>query len=438
MFGATVTDDKPVGDLPEPAADQLAGEIRRRRRAAGLSQRELALRCGYTREYVSLAERPGGNIPSRELVRAVDNALDADGELLDLRSRAKFEQQSFREDVVAESSDNDRSDMPRRAFVLAGLTNGLFLQRGDAPGSVAEPLADQLQTVATVYRNAYSTVPAHQLYGAVHEHLNLVLSLRPGDQSPRVRKQLLTTTGEMAALAMPLLGLDLGRWSEAGQYLEIAFRAAREAENIDLETVVWACRAFHASYGTADLETGRDFADEAIATGRNGATATTRGWAAAVASERYADLGDSAASLQRLGLARTELDDVDARPWSGIGTFDGAKVLAYEGGNYGRLRRHQDAVRVLNIALDDLDSSMRRHRGTAFIDRAEAFAACGEVDAASADTRSALNLAMETQHSETIRRAKKLTRKMLSSGASIARQLWQEVLIAQAAMAMEG
>lgn len=434
-----MTDDKPVGDMSEPAAEQLAAEIRRRRRAAGLSQRELALRCGYTREYVSLAERPGGNIPSRELVRAVDNALGADGELLDLRSRAKFAQQSFREDV-AESSDNDRSDMPRRTFVLVGLANGLFLQRGDAPASrsVAEPLADQLQTVATVYRNAYSTVPAHQLYGAVHEHLNLVLSLRPGDQASPVRKKLLTTTGEMAALAMPLLGLDLGRWAEAGQYLEVAFRAAREAENIDLETVVWACRAFHAAYGTADLETGRDFADEAIAMGRNGATATTRGWVAAVASERHADLGDSAASLQRLDLARAELDDIDGRPWSGMGTFNVAKVLAYEGGNYGRLRRHQDAVRVLDVALNDLDTSMRRHRGTAFIDRAEALAACGEVGAACADASSALDLAVETQHAETLRRAKKLTRKMLSSGASVARQLWQDVLIAQAAITTEG
>jgi transcriptional regulator with XRE-family HTH domain len=434
-----VTDDT-TGDAPESAADQLAAEIRRRRHAAGLSQRELALRCGYTREYVSVAERPGGNIPSRELVRAVDNALDADGALMDLRSRAKFEQQSFREEVVTESGESDRSEMPRRAFVLAGLTNSLFVRGGDTSGSrtVTENLADQLQTVATVYRNAYSTVAAHQLYGAVHEHLNLVLSLRPGDQSSQVRKQLLTTAGEMAALAMPLLGLDLGRWVEAGQYLEIAFRAAREAENVDLETIVWACRAFHAAYGTADLETGKDFADEAIATGRNGATATTRGWAAAVASERYADLGDSAASLQRLDLARTELDDVDGRSWSGMGTFDVAKVLAYEGGNYGRLRLHRDAVSVLNVALDDLDSSMRRHRGTAFIDRAEALAACGDVDAACADARCALDLAVETQHAETVRRAKSLTRRMLGSGASAARQLWQDVLIAQAAIATEG
>jgi transcriptional regulator with XRE-family HTH domain len=434
-----VTDDATSDQTLDSAADRLAAEVRRLRNAAGLSQRELAKLCGYTREYVSMAERPG-NIASRELVRALDTALNADGSLLELRSRAKAEQQACREENLTDPDPSGQPDMPRRTFVLASMANGLFLRRRDVSDSpsVAVPLADQLQTVATIYRNAYSSVPASQLLGAAREHFNLVLSLRPGDQPSPIRKRLLTTAGEMAALAMPVLGLNLGRWAEAGQYLEVGFRAAREAENIDLESIIWSCRAFHAAYGMGDLLSARDFADEAIATGQVGATATTRGWAAAVASERYADLGDAATSLHRLEQARTALSQDDERPWSGMGEFNDVKIVAYEGGNYSRLKRHKEAVRVLDVALDSLDKTMLRHRCTAYIDRAEAQAASGDVDAACADASSALVLAAETQHADTVWRAKKLARSTLISGGTAGRQLWQDVLAAQAATVAEG
>jgi transcriptional regulator with XRE-family HTH domain len=75
-----------------PAVDRLAGAIRRARVDAGLSQSELARRIGYTRNYVSMAERPGRNLPSRELVEAVDRAVSAGGELWRLREAAKHEQ----------------------------------------------------------------------------------------------------------------------------------------------------------------------------------------------------------------------------------------------------------------------------------------------------------------------------------------------------------
>ncbi|WP_157620405.1 helix-turn-helix transcriptional regulator, partial [Saccharothrix sp. NRRL B-16348] len=51
-------------DSDTAAAIRLALEIKRRREEAGLSQPQLARRIGYTRQYVSLAERPGHNLPS--------------------------------------------------------------------------------------------------------------------------------------------------------------------------------------------------------------------------------------------------------------------------------------------------------------------------------------------------------------------------------------
>jgi transcriptional regulator with XRE-family HTH domain len=89
-------DHATIGHESVPAAVLLAHEIKRRRKAANLSQPELAIKIGYTRQYVSLAERVGKNLPSLELVRALDRALQSGGILLTLRNQAKAEQQHIR------------------------------------------------------------------------------------------------------------------------------------------------------------------------------------------------------------------------------------------------------------------------------------------------------------------------------------------------------
>ncbi|MFD6353215.1 helix-turn-helix domain-containing protein [Nocardia tengchongensis] len=60
-------------------ADRLAREIKRRRIAAGSSQRVPATQIGYSRQYVSMTEWEDANLPSSELVTAIDTALGADG-----------------------------------------------------------------------------------------------------------------------------------------------------------------------------------------------------------------------------------------------------------------------------------------------------------------------------------------------------------------------
>jgi len=184
----------------------------------------------------------------------------------------------------------------------------------------------------------------------------------------------------------------------------------------ELETTVLACRAFHAAYGPGDEQLGLDLADAAVAAARHGACDTTGAWVAAVASERHADAGNASASHHRLDQARSVLSGPsDDRPWSGIGSFDLAKLTAYEGGNYRRLGDYGNAIRVLDTALTELDPSMRRHRTTALIDRAEAHHGAGHIDAACADTRAALALAADTQHVDTVHRAEKVARSLLAT-----------------------
>ncbi|HEX6356049.1 helix-turn-helix transcriptional regulator [Actinophytocola sp.] len=89
-------EDPAGGEDVEPAAAQLAEEIRRRRLAADLSHAQLGAKIGYSRQYVSLAERPRKGLPSADLVRALDHALAADGALLGLREKADAARQARR------------------------------------------------------------------------------------------------------------------------------------------------------------------------------------------------------------------------------------------------------------------------------------------------------------------------------------------------------
>ena len=114
--------------------------------------------------------------------------------------------------------------------------------------------------------------------------------------------------------------------------------------------------------------------------------------------------------------------------WPGVGTFDLAKLTAYEGGNLGRLGRYGDAVAVLDTALATLEPTMYRHHCTALIDRAEAHLGGGHVDASCADASAALSIAAHTGHVLSVQRVHRLAQAALRTKAVVARRLWAEVL----------
>ncbi|MEV5835083.1 helix-turn-helix transcriptional regulator [Nocardia sp. NPDC052112] len=79
---------------PATVADELAREIKRVRLEVGISQRALAAKIGYSRQYVSMAEWENSDLPSAELIRAIDTALCAGGELVALRAKAGSRQRA--------------------------------------------------------------------------------------------------------------------------------------------------------------------------------------------------------------------------------------------------------------------------------------------------------------------------------------------------------
>lgn len=93
-----MSDDQPhtAGSKAASPEAALAREIRRRRDTAGLSQAQLANLVGYSREYVSRAERPSKGLASAGLVAMIDAALTADGELIALHAALQQQRQDRR------------------------------------------------------------------------------------------------------------------------------------------------------------------------------------------------------------------------------------------------------------------------------------------------------------------------------------------------------
>jgi tetratricopeptide (TPR) repeat protein len=322
---------------------------------------------------------------------------------------------------------DDAVALSRRNFVM-GVGAGLG---GAALGStVPLSMAEGLHLVSGQYRAAYRTAPARELLASADSHLRLVMSLQPRDQPDKVRTSLLGTAGEMAALAGTILGLDLGQWRDAGTYYDLASIMAAEVADPELESVVMACQAFQAAYSdNPDLILARDLAEAAVRKASRGACTITQGWTAAVASERTADMGDTSVSLRYLETAYVALDATpDDRWWSGLGSFEPAKLTAYEGGNYRRMGKPDKAIGVLDVALSVLDDGARRHRATALIDRAEAQRDAGRVDAACEDTKQALTLVAHTQHAGTLARAETIARAARGTRTREAADLWEHLL----------
>jgi hypothetical protein len=114
-------EDTADGEDVAPAARRLAEEIRRRRKAAEFSHARLAAKIGYSRQYVSLAERPRKGLPSADLVRALDLALSADSALIALREEAEAARRARRRSRTSALVSGMSIQVPAPAAGVPGL-----------------------------------------------------------------------------------------------------------------------------------------------------------------------------------------------------------------------------------------------------------------------------------------------------------------------------
>ncbi|XVV04504.1 helix-turn-helix domain-containing protein [Actinosynnema sp. CA-248983] len=245
----------------------LAGEIRRLRNEAGLSQPQLAQRTGYTRQYISLAERPQRNLPSSDLVRALDAALGAQGALIELRESAKREQRSRRERLIGSTVNSTNDAIPpveagstthggeqsRRSFLVASGVAAIDASLPPSSSTVLQALeivtsrdadtlevaTDCLDELVRHYSEKLPVAPPVEVYDDLLKVRSFADSLlNRSNSSARRRTDLVAATGwlsNLLAVATSYMGdhassliwcLDAERHSHDSGNREIAAWAA--------------------------------------------------------------------------------------------------------------------------------------------------------------------------------------------------------------------
>ncbi|GAA3458197.1 transcriptional regulator with XRE-family HTH domain [Saccharothrix longispora] len=211
-------------DPTEPAGVRLAREIRRRRTAASLSQPQLAQKIRYTRQYVSLAERADHNLPSMEIVKAIDHALQAEGALIALREQGKNEQNQRRRHSTTDSMVNDRSPVDDVAEKQRPLPRGISAARfGLGVSRYTEALVDRLH-------RTYQAARYDEVIDALPGTLQTIDSILD-DSSGSQRRQGLSLRCQ-AAIVAAKVATKMGDGIAAYEAAEQARAAAEAADNV--------------------------------------------------------------------------------------------------------------------------------------------------------------------------------------------------------------
>lgn len=349
-------------------------QLRRLRRLRGLTQEELADRADVSRDLVAKLEqgrRQTARITSlASLARALNVELSA---------------------LVA-----------RPAPVVDGVTS-------DREWRASPEMAADLESLVGSYRRAYGgTATVAELLPTTTGLLCLLIDLQRRGQWPEDPARLASLVGQ-AALLVGVLHLMGPRHLEASRaHYDLALRAAREGEDWDLASYVLGSLAFLAMSEDRATES-RQFRDAAWELASRRASPRTRAWTAALASELYARDGDEASSRRLLNRAFAAMERTrDDSGWKGVGSFDAARLAAYEGGNLVLLGRYAAAEEILRGALSQLDPARVKHRCTLSADLAMSLVGLGEIDEASALAIDALSLAGSIAHQESVERVRRV------------------------------
>lgn len=322
-------------DRPRPLAQRLAGEIRRLRKAAGLSQPELAALIGYTRQYVSLAERPNRCLPSAELVRAIDDALRAGGALVALRQRADAERKACRP-----------ATSPIDAAAAAGTgratTEDLLITRhGTSVASTSGEISDD-----TKPRELLRLLSMIGVLVTTPDADDQLDSNRLDYSSPNA--------GPLDGVAVDEYAMLNTRFNEAVPMLDLAARLARRGDQ----------------------------------------SLSTRYWVATVQAQAFAGLGEVDACRRTLDVAEQVNGLSDDASNGGWLRFDGSRLAEERGACYVELRCHGLAEATLGAALQQNLSA--RRRGSVLTDLAMIGTQRGDVDQLVIYADAALEMAVQT------------------------------------------
>ena len=283
-----------TSDNASSAATRLAEEIKRRQPQA----------VSYSRQYVSLAERPGANLPSQALVRALDAALKAEGALLALHAQAGAEQQArrsalrnlpphagvdiaLRPEVANESTVRGSSHVTDGSHTEPEQENMrrrdmLSLTGGAIAGTLLSPMEHTRRFVDSALKMPTSELDADEWENVADEYSRLV-----GRNVPisSVLPQLLADFDEIlariemvpealrgrlvrvAAFLSALIAISLlcaNRRLESNRYWRTAQRAADSTGDRQLSSLIRGRRAVYELYQEAGSRAILNLADTAL------------------------------------------------------------------------------------------------------------------------------------------------------------------------------
>jgi transcriptional regulator with XRE-family HTH domain len=416
-----VTGDRPADDgaAGGPAAT-LAGEIRRLRKAANLSQVALARRVGFTRQYVSLAERTTHNLPSAELVRHIDDALGADGALIALRNLAREEQRSRRlsprrtthptdtvrdtqgnanldadgqpehlaavawtwksvTDAALKTTRDDLAATRRQALVLAGAVLTGPLQRWLDPASSGSPVARTATASGFTPPEVVALEGlADQLRGLARHGTGALarkaVVAQLADQVYRIRnapsselKNRVTIATAQLAETVASMSWDEGDHGAAQRYYVLAAKLGKVAGDSVFTAVALAGLA-RQCYDLNRPSDGLDIIQLAQYATRRIPSPRMRAMLASRESWAYAQQGEVHAFHRAVGLAQDFFAEPEPdEPSRWVRNFDRAEMHGVIGARFRDLALHdpsqaRHAQKHIELALDLRDANRPRNR----------------------------------------------------------------------------
>ena len=366
------------------------------RKAARVTQQEVAKRGFVDRTYVSHAER-GQQVPERGFWVAVDDFLKAGGSL-----RTAYDELVAAQHAVKQA---DLDALRARHHLPAAPSLGSCLAlRSTIPGSPSKdrrPMRAELlahyEALTDNYRQIDYQAGARAVYSETVAHLNRLLAAV--DQVPSsLYRRFILGLGDAAQLAA-WLAIDGQDYGTARQYCALALSSAEEGEDPNLHSYVLGVMSYihlHAGRGPEALrllEAALRIAD----TRRFGVHAAIRSWLYEAMGEAYAFAGERPNGVRALARAEELFDAVcsDTVPhW--LSFFNSAAHAArLKGRCLMRLGEGRAAIATLETACELLPAHYVREQAGTLVDLAAAHLLEANVTTAPAEPEAAAEIAHE-------------------------------------------
>lgn len=317
----------PVGApaFNRPALHRLTQEMRRRRRAASLSQRALSQQMAYVREYVTLAER-GVRVPSREFIARYAQALGATQVLLPLWEAARAEDEASKR---ARQQQDARHPLVLDQAAARPINTAAGLLRDAADAAVAasrkrsdaDPMIlDELDQDVERFTLDCPRIPHAELFPQVWDDWRHVEKLLDGRQNLKDRAYLMLLGGQFTYF-LARLSFNMGEYGAARRHAVLAWHYADDIGQPVL------CASVRTLQGTIAFYAGHhQKALELLQAAEPYQTRYSRPRIAANRARAYSVLGED--SKARQALTEMERALVDVRPQPGDAPYTTATALS--------------------------------------------------------------------------------------------------------------